>query len=136
VATRATSRSWTSAAAASTRWVAGAYLRVTGRQWLAPAVTASALATLFVWNAVNPEAVVARHNVNEADSTVRSDAAYLASLPDDAVPTLVASLPRLSPRDRLALTQALCRVRDESDRRFWASNRSDDAARRALATVC
>ena len=41
-----------------------------------PAVIASALVTLFVWNAANPEAIVARHNVTHATSTVRFDAAY------------------------------------------------------------
>jgi hypothetical protein len=116
--------------------VAVAYLRATERQWLAPAVASSALVTLFVWNAVNPEAVVARHNVAEAASTARFDPAYLASLSDDAVPTLVASLPRLSPANRLALTRALCSRHGDADRGFWGANRSAGAARRALRTVC
>jgi hypothetical protein len=116
--------------------VALAYVSGSPRQWLAPAVVASALVTLFVWNAVNPEAIVARHNVVQANSTVRFDPEYLATLSDDAVPTLVANLSRLSASERVALTRALCREHEDSQRGFWSANRSHSTARRALQQIC
>ena len=116
--------------------VAVAYVSGVQRQWLAPAVVVSALATLFVWNAVNPEAIVARHNVTQASATVRFDPEYLASLSDDAVPTLVANLSRLPALERVALTLALCRDNDDTDRGFWSANRSHTAATRALQQLC
>jgi hypothetical protein len=116
--------------------IAVAYLRRDGRQWLAPMVAATALATLFVWNVVNPESIVARHNVVNAEQTIRFDADYLASLSADAVPTLVSKLPRLAPADRAALTRALCREHASDDRGFWSANRSRDRAERSLESLC
>ena len=116
--------------------VAISYLSRGARNWLAPAIAGSALLTLFVWNAVNPEAIVARHNVANAQVTIRFDPDYLASLSDDAVPTLVANMSRLSAGDRVALTRALCRQHDQADRGFWSANHSASAARRALEKVC
>ncbi|MEO8696713.1 MAG: DUF4173 domain-containing protein [Acidimicrobiales bacterium] len=116
--------------------VAVAYVSGSPRQWLAPAVVASALVTLFVWNAVNPEAIVARHNVMQASSTVRFDPEYLASLSDDAVPTLVENLSRLPANERVALTRALCREQNDTQRGFWSANQSHSGARRALQKVC
>jgi hypothetical protein len=89
-----------------------------------------------VWNAVNPEAIVARHNVAHANETLRFDPEYLASLSADAVPALVDGLPRLEPADRVALTNAVCRQHDRGERGFWSANRSHGAARRALDTLC
>jgi hypothetical protein len=116
--------------------VAIGYVRRDGRQWLAPAVVISALVTLFLWNAANPEAIVARHNVARANETLRFDPEYLASLSADAVPALVDGLPRLEPADRVALTNALCREHEGDERDFWSANRSHRAARRALETLC
>jgi len=116
--------------------VAVAYVSRTQRQWLAPAVVVSALVTLFVWNVVNPEAIVARHNVMQADATVRFDPEYLASLSDDAVPTLVANLSRLPALERVALHLALCREHADTDRGFWSANRSHSSARSALQELC
>jgi hypothetical protein len=85
---------------------------------------------------VNPEAIVARHNVVHASTTVRFDPEYLALLSDDAVPTLVANLSRLPVSERTALTRALCRERDVGDQGFWSANRSRSAAQRALQQLC
>ena len=65
------------------------------REWLPMAVVASALVALLVWNAVDPEALVVRTNVDRAVAGERFDPTYLSNLSDDAVPTIAAALPRL-----------------------------------------
>ena len=46
-------------------------------------------------NAINPDAVIVRANVDRYEAGKRLDAAYLASLSADAVPALVDSLPKI-----------------------------------------
>ena len=67
-----------------------------------PAIVAGFAATLCI-NVVNPDAVIARTNV--ARPSV--DVAYLGSLGDDAVPTLLARLRSLDPPVRRPLARAL-----------------------------
>jgi hypothetical protein len=54
-------------------------------------------------NVLNPDALIARTNVERT----RTDVAYVASLSDDAVPTLIARLPMLEPSLRRPLARAL-----------------------------
>ena len=73
------------------------------------------LVALLALNVVNPEAVTVRHNVDFAQRSGKVDALYLTELSDDAVPALVASLPRLDPLARQQLLDHLCQPRrDES----------------------
>lgn len=80
-----------------------------GRDWLPAAMAVTALAALLWWNGSNPEAHVARTNVDRAVETGKLDADYADSMSDDAVPTLVAGLDRLPPDARDDLFARLCR---------------------------
>ena len=94
-----------------------------GRSWLPSAVGAAALIGLVGWNLADPAALVAGRNLDRA--TV--DPAYLASLGDDAVPTIVARLDRLDPVTRADLVERLC-ARPADPRRPLDWNRSATAA--------
>jgi hypothetical protein len=107
-----------------------------GRAWLPSAVVGIGLAGLLALNLFNPEAAVVRHNVSNAGRIDRFDAAYLASLSDDAVPTLVAAIPELPPDARSLVLDSLCSPRAVA-RTGWASyNISRDRALRSLAEAC
>ena len=105
------------------------------REWLPMAVVASALVALLVWNAVDPEALVVRTNVDRAVAGERFDPTYLSNLSDDAVPAIAAALPRLDAQDRAVALAAICV--DPSPHNGWAAaNRARSAADRARAEVC
>jgi hypothetical protein len=105
-----------------------------GRRWLTSAAVAAGLVALLGLNLVNPEAVVARHNVHRA---VRFDAGYLSTLSDDAVPALVAALPRLDPTRREAVRAAVCSSAPGPRFHGWASaNRARHDADAARRRVC
>jgi len=55
-------------------------------------------AAVLAVNAVNPDAVIARTNIERARHGEELDAYYLTTLSADAVPVLVEALPRI--RDR------------------------------------
>jgi hypothetical protein len=61
------------------------------RRWFVGAVSVSAMAVLLALNVLNPEAIVVSLNINRAQTTHKIDAQYLASLSNDATPTLIAS---------------------------------------------
>jgi hypothetical protein len=87
------------------------------RDWFVPAAIGAGLAVLVALNVANPEALVARHNL-ELDREL--DPAYLVQLSDDAVPVLAA---------HPELREQVCAGR--SDRQgllSWnlASSRADD----------
>jgi len=90
------------------------------------ALVAGFLATLAL-NAVNPDAVIARTNL----ARPHVDVAYLGSLSDDAVPALLARLPRLDPPIRRVLATALLQ-RAESERGLLAWNASRTRAHSLL----
>ena len=105
------------------------------REWLPMAVVASALVALLVWNAVDPEALVVRTNVDRAVAGERFDPTYLSNLSDDAVPAIAAALPRLSAQDRAVALAAICV--DPSAHDGWAAaNRARSAADRTRAELC
>lgn len=67
-----------------------------GRRWLAPAVIATALAGLLALNIANPEAIVARRNLNGPTRAGETDARYLITeLGPDAAPELDPALERV-----------------------------------------
>jgi hypothetical protein len=112
---------------------------------LVAAVVISAYATLLVTNIANPEAIVARENIDRIDwasGTTRSregaefDSAYLATqLSDDAIPALVERLDELPADQRNALLQRLCSERDGTDH-GWSWNLSRADAEDALSGRC
>lgn len=105
------------------------------RSWFVPAAVALGLVALLGLNAVNPEAVVVRHNVSHAERTGGFDAEYATGLSTDAIRTLVASLPRLQEGDRGRVLAGLCSQRPPSA--GWLSyNGGVDAAVEAKNRVC
>lgn len=60
--------------------------------WFAPTLLASMAIGAFAMNVVNPEHIVAQHNLNRADSTGQLDVAYLSLLSLDAAPVILAGL--------------------------------------------
>lgn len=61
------------------------------RRWLVGAISVSAMAVLLALNVINPEAIVVSLNIDRAQATQKIDAQYLATLSNDATPTLLAS---------------------------------------------
>jgi hypothetical protein len=68
--------------------VMGAGIRLRGA-WVPRAVLLSGAVALLALAAANPDALVARHNVERPPSATGTDASYLSGLSADAVPTLV-----------------------------------------------
>ncbi|MPZ88856.1 MAG: DUF4173 domain-containing protein [Nitriliruptorales bacterium] len=119
-----------------------------GRAWFGPACGASGLLILLALNVMNPEAVVARYNLDRLDArtaerpttrTPHFDLLYTAQLTDDAVPAIaetLADLPEAS-TERQALVSHLCEPRTDPPFHGWAAfNLARSRARQALATVC
>ena len=104
------------------------------REWLLPAALAAGFVIVLVLNAINPEAIVARHNLGlprEIDPT------YLtARLSDDAVPTIVESLTSLGLADRERLHSLVCASRTDASPGWLGWNRSTTAADEARQRVC
>ena len=109
-----------------------------GRAWFVPAAVGLAVVGLLVLNVVNPEAIIVRRNVDRLAATDRFDAWSLATLSDDAVPTLVDALPRLRPEDAVAAVERLCLAhRDgDGDGGPWAFNLAERRAAAARDEVC
>jgi hypothetical protein len=106
------------------------------RAWFAGAALVSGLALLLGLNALNPEAIVARHNVERAASQLAVDPVYLAELSDDAVPVLVDALPRLPEPERAAVLDAVCAGGDWPFDGWAAANTSRRRALDARQRVC
>jgi hypothetical protein len=91
------------------------------------------LAMIALLHAINPDALIVRANFAHARAGHRFDAAYAASLSDDALPTLVELLPQL---ERAEQCQIVNRLRENweasnaNDWRAWSIARF--AARRAV----
>jgi hypothetical protein len=117
-------------------WLAATVLRGR-REVFAFGALASALATLAVLFALDPDAIVARTNVARmasADAPVRFDVAYATSLSADAVPVLLEALPALPPDVQCPLARHMLRRwppdRERSLRNWnWSAERAKDAVR-------
>ncbi len=103
------------------------------REWLPMALGIAVVVGVVVVNVVDPDRTIADHDVARARQGADLDSAYLATLSNDAVPTLVDAVPTLDPDDAIALTSQLC-ARDRSGAVRW--NRSDMAAADALERLC
>jgi hypothetical protein len=106
------------------------------RAWFTGAALVAGLAMLLGLNALNPEAIVARHNVERAARQLAVDPLYLAELSDDAVPALVDALPRLQEPERTAVLEAVCAGRDWPFDGWAAANTSRRRAMDARQRVC
>jgi len=87
-------------------WFAATVLRGR-RSRFAPGALAGACLVLLALNLVNPDALMARTNLARAVAGRPLDAAYVARLSADALPTLLRLLPALSPPERCAISAAL-----------------------------
>jgi hypothetical protein len=84
------------------------------RHWLVAGAGLTVVVLVIVANVANPEAFVARHNLERAKDGAELDIGYLSELSDDAVPTIVGAIDReTDPARRAALRRAL-RCRDTS----------------------
>lgn len=113
-------------------------MAVGARHRFASTVLLGAIAWLVVFNAVNPERLVAQRNAERFHERRKIDIAYVSSLGEDAVPVLVELLPDLVRSRRLELHRDLCvrRLRlgvGEPSMRSYNAARA--AARDALATI-
>ena len=92
----------------------------------------SAIAILGATNVMNPDAFIARTNLNLMQQGREFDAYYNSKeLSDDAIPPLVEHISVLDERDQLRLAKTLairyCAKRDENDLRSWNLSRQESA---------
>jgi Domain of unknown function (DUF4173) len=101
-------------------WVAATVLR-SRRDLFAVGALVSGFAAIFALNALNPDALIARTNLERPNL----DVPYLTRLSDDATPALVDALPSLDPELRAQLESELASRRDaDRDWRTWNWSRS------------
>ncbi len=121
--------------------------------WLTPVLVAVATVVAFAMNVVNPDAVVARHNLDRAEVTGTLDVDHLASLSADAAPVILAHLDGLdavtdlSDANRFDRTPAgldaatelrryWCREATIDRSSVWAFNRAAEQRDRARSAHC
>ena len=105
-------------------WLLATALRGNSRRFATGAVVAGFVATIAL-NAIDPDALIARTNL----ARPHIDAAYVSSLGDDAVPTLLSRLPSLDPALRAQVARALLARSDSAGGVLgWNSSRSHAAA--------
>jgi hypothetical protein len=97
------------------------------RERFAFGVLTTGFAAILLINVLNPDAFIARINVDRMEAGKRFDAYYLTLLSADAAPVLVDSLPRMSEADRRMIEEELhARWADTGGRdwRTWNLSRS------------
>jgi hypothetical protein len=89
----------------------------------------SAIVILGATNLMNPEKFIVEHNLKLMHQGREFDAAYNASLSDDALPTLVTSFEHLNSDDAITAIRQLhhrtCRKKDEGGLRPWNLSRQE-----------
>jgi hypothetical protein len=110
-------------------WLLVTVLRGQSHRFAVGAVVAGFAATLAL-NAIDPDSLIARTNL----SRPHIDAAYVASLSDDAVPALIARMPSLPAALRAQIAGSLLR-RDESSGGLLGWNAARAHAVSALAAA-
>lgn len=123
-------------------WIGAAF--VVGAARVIPAVSARvsmigvvcccAIGAVVSFNAINPEALVVRHNVARRGAEP-VDLVYLQALSTDADLGLVDRLDALTPGERRAVVARICNEKTSS-RDVWSWNRSESALRQRKATLC
>jgi hypothetical protein len=124
-------------------WIGGVFVLVglafagvrRSHDWLAGAIATLAVLTLVGYNAVDPEAVVVRHNLARDATEVPVDISYLQHLSDDAVPALAAALPDLDRQTAAATVEAICRSGDATEPGLLDWNRSTSRAAETRARL-
>jgi hypothetical protein len=102
------------------------------RDWFVGSAAVAGLVILFGFNAINPEALVARHDVRRGPA---ADVAYVTTLSEDAVPTVTSRLSLLPPGSTTTYVATVCGRHHRHH--GWASfNLSRKRAVRALARLC
>ena len=107
-------------------------------RWFAFSGFVAASAAVAVLNAINPDVLIARTNLDRDERSPAVDASYLAGLSADAYPTLVERLDELPPAARATVADALlAHGLDERDWRTWnwGRMRGEDAVRARLDAV-
>jgi Domain of unknown function (DUF4173) len=104
-------------------WASATVLRGR-RERFAFGALVSGFAAVLVMNAVNPDALIARTNVERSRTGAEIDLRYLEGLSDDAVPALVAALPQLDEHVRRRLAANLLARRSDDDWRTWNWSRA------------
>jgi hypothetical protein len=95
------------------------------RERFAFGVLTTGFAAIVLINALNPDALIARINVDRMEAGKKFDAYYLTHLSADAAPVLVESLPHMSELDRQMIKEDLrARWVSERDWRTWNFSRS------------
>jgi hypothetical protein len=95
------------------------------RERFAFGVLTTGLIAILLINALNPDALIARINVERMVAGERFDAYYLTRLSADAAPVLLESLPRMSEADRQVIEEDLrTRWARERDWRTWNLSRA------------
>lgn len=97
------------------------------RERFAVGALVTGFVTVALLDGLNPDAVIVRTNVSRAAAGATFDAYYVSSLSADAVPVLVAALPRLEPEQRRVVA-ATCLQRwsfpTQPDWRTWNWSRA------------
>jgi hypothetical protein len=116
---------------ATSCWFVATVLRGRRRRF-AVGMVLSGLAAVLALNVLNPDALVARTNVDRASSGRTLDAGYVTRLSADAVPTLVGRLDRIEPSARRVVARELLQRwgHGGGDWRTWSVARR--AAERAV----
>jgi hypothetical protein len=120
--------------AAALVWFAVTVVRGERERFAIGALVAAWLA-LAALHALNPDAFIARTNLERHAQGHRFDATYLAGLSADAVPAVAQAVPRLTGEDRCTIIRSL-RAREadpDGDWRSWSWSRMQ--AQRALRDV-
>ena len=108
-----------------------------GRRWLAPTLVASLLPSLFLLNAVNPEALVAARNLQGSTEVGTVDLDYLLDdLGGDAIPTVAHNTGTLSRLDSDTLDYWCDGDLPDSGPFGWNVNLSVEYARDARSDLC
>jgi hypothetical protein len=102
---------------------------------LIPVIAATIVIGGFAMNIVNPERIVADHNLERALAGAELDTAYLARLSDDAAPTVLRSLDGFTGAARVTLSDRWC-LRTDAARGWAAWNQSASSAQRAERRFC
>jgi hypothetical protein len=89
------------------------------RERFAFGAVASGLLAIGALLALNPDRLIARVNVEHAIAGRDFDAAYAASLSEDAVPELIEALPKLSRSQRFALASQILQSRPIAGSPGW-----------------
>lgn len=86
-----------------------------GRDWLVAGAGAAGVALIVLANLANPEAFVARHNLDRAQNGAELDIGYLATLSDDAVAEIADTIEVDADPTRAELLRRALRCGDDAD---------------------